>query len=225
MHHELAASAVHAHLLVADLAEQISTRARHTGERQGQFVLLQPRFMRVAQGCFRAEVAIGGYKSADPLVRPEEVVVRNEVLNALARILQIFQLDALEEFALHRLPETLALANRFWMVRARHRVMNSLLAKQFLEVRLAAPREVLPALVGQDLARPAEARNAIEQCLLRDLAALVDVQPVADDEARKVVQEDDQVHAQPRARDHEARDVRLPKLVRERTLEAPWQRA
>src|SRR5262249_24887094 len=47
------------------------------------------------------------------------------------------------------------------------------------------------------------------------------VQAEAHDEAAEVVQEDDQVDASPRARQDEARDVRLPQLSGTRALETP----
>lgn len=78
------------------------------------------RLVRLAQRFLRAEVAVGGDQPADPLVRPEEVVVREVVRDPLASVVQILELHALDEFALHALPQALALAHRFGVVCARH---------------------------------------------------------------------------------------------------------
>ena len=160
--HQLPARSVHAHLLVADLPKQVSARARLGRQGQRQLVLRQPRLVRAPQRRFRAEVAIRRHKASDPLVRTEEVVVRDEVADAQARVRQVLQLDPLQEFALDRLPKPLALAHGFWVVRARHRVVDALFCQQVLEVGFSSPREVLPALVGQDFARLAKARDPVE---------------------------------------------------------------
>jgi hypothetical protein len=162
---------VHAHLLVADLPEQVRTRPRRARERQRQLIRRQPLLVRAPQRLFRAEIAVRRHQPPDPLVRPEEVVVRDVVGDPLARVTHVLELHPLDQLALDRLPQPLALAHRFRVVGARHHVPDAELPEQLLEFRLAAPREELPPLVAQDLARLAKAAHTDEQRLLRDVPA------------------------------------------------------
>jgi hypothetical protein len=59
------------------------------------------------------------------------------------------------------------------MVRPTLHVLDAVAPQLFLEIRRAAPGRVLPALVGQDLARRAVIRNAARQRLHHQRAALV----------------------------------------------------
>jgi hypothetical protein len=89
-----------------------------------------------------------------------------------------------------------------------------------LEFRLPPPRRVLPPLVGQDFLRRPVRRDAPRHRLHHQVAPLMVRQRVRHHEARVVVHEYRQV--QPLLAPQQKReDVRLPKLIRPRSLEAP----
>jgi hypothetical protein len=221
LHHEPSALAVQGHLLLADLPEEEDRRPRPLAESEQQLVLLNRRLDRLTHRRLRSEEAIGRDEPADPLVRTEVVVVAKVVLEPLARLGEVLRMHTVPEFATDRLPQTLALAERLRMMRACHDVRDALALEQLLEVAPAAPREVLRPLVRQDLQRLAEARRPFEQRLADRDRRHPQVQGPRHDVAAEVVEEDDQLHATPRARHHVARDVALPELAGSRSLEAP----
>lgn len=97
-------------------------------------------------------------------------------------------------------------------------VADAVAAQQPLELRLPAPRGVLAAVVGQDLAGRTEGRDAALQCFQHQRRTLVVGQYVTHDEPAVVVHEDRQV--QPLvAPQQEGEDVTLPELVRLGPLE------
>jgi hypothetical protein len=105
------------------------------------------------------------------------------------------------------------------VVRPRLHVRNSVPLQLGLEFRLTAPGRVLPAVVGEALARRAIRRHAALESFEHQLRLLPVRHRVADDEAAVVVHED--CHVQPLvASQQEGEDVRLPELVRLRALEA-----
>ena len=141
------------------------------------------------------------------------VVMREEMGEALARVVEVLRMDALPELARDRLPQSLTLAERFRMVRAGNDVLDALADQQLLEFASAAPREVLASLIGQDLVRLAEARDAIEQGLGDQLARLPEPEREAHHIAAVVIQEHRQVGALAVACEYEARDVALPEFA------------
>lgn len=221
VHHEPALLADHRHLLVAHLPEQVHRLARRLRQRRVELVRREPRLERPAQRILRLEEAVRRHETVDPLVRAEAVVVREEVAQPLARVGQLLRLSAVPEFAADRLPQALALAQRFRVMRARHDVLDAFAHEHALEFALAAPGEVLPALVGQHLTRLAVPRDPVHQGLDHPGAALRRGQAPAHHVAAEIVEEDDQVHARAVPAQHEARDVGLPQLARMRALEAP----
>lgn len=98
-------------------------------------------------------------------------------------------------------------------------VHDPLAAQLRLELRRAAPRRVLPALVGEDLAWRTVVRNAARQRLQHQGASLVMRHRQAHQVARVIIEEccdvDSLVSAQ-----QKREQIRLPQLVRLGTLEA-----
>lgn len=157
------------HLLVADLAEDVDRLPRRAREREPELVLFHAPLQRPAQRVLGPEEAVRRHESPDPLVRPEVVVVREVVPKPLAGFAQVLRLRALPQLRAHRLPQALALAERFRVVRARHHMADALAHQQALEVALPAPGKVLATLVAQHLLRLAEALDPVHQRLAHEL--------------------------------------------------------
>lgn len=173
MHDELAALTRQSHLLVADLAEQVHALARRFSHRLIQLARRQTLFVRPAQRLLRPEESIGGDEPTDALVRAEKVVVRDKVRKPLARVRQILRLCALPEFAADRLPQPLALAQGLRVVCSCDDVLDAFAQEHLLKLALAAPGEVLPALVGEHFLGFAKARDAVHQGFDHELCALL----------------------------------------------------
>ena len=124
-------------LLVADLPEDVHGLPRRPLEREGELVALHARLEGPPQRVLGAEETIRRHQPADPLVRPEVVVMREVMPQALARLAQLLRSRALPQLGPDRLPQTLALAERFGVVRARDHVLDPFAHQQTLEVRLA----------------------------------------------------------------------------------------
>ncbi len=127
---------------------------------------------------------------------------------------------AREKLLPQRLPETLHLAQRLRVLRPALDVTDALTPQLLLEVRFAAPRRVLPPLVGQDLARRAPRRDGSLQRFHHQARSLVVRHRPAHQEARVVVHEGRHVEALV-ASQQEGEDVRLPHLVGRSAFEAP----
>jgi len=110
VHHQLAALPVQRDLLVPDLPEEVHALARRLVQRRTQLVLRQPRLQRAPQRRLGPEEAIGRHQATNALVRPEEVVVREEVPHAHAGFRQILRPRPLPKLQPDRLPQPLALA-------------------------------------------------------------------------------------------------------------------
>ena len=224
LHHEQPALAVHAHPFLADLPKQVDRLPRRFVEREPQLVRRKLFLERRTHAALAAEEAVRRHQSVDPLVRPKVVVVREEVREPLLRISQVLRLGALPELFAHALPQPLALPECLRVVRAAHHVLDAFADQQLLKRALAAPREVLPALIRQHLFGFAVARDPFEQGIDHQVRRLPRGEFPRHDVAAVVVEEDREVHTAVLTAKHEARDVALPQLARSRALEAAWQR-
>lgn len=167
----------------------------------------------------RAKEAIRRHQALDALVRALEVVRVDEEPNPSLAIRKVREDRARQKLFPERLPEALDLPERLRVLRPALDVPDPLAAELKLEVRLTSPGRVLAALVGQDLPRRAVRGDAAAQRLHHELRALMVRQRVRDDEARVIVHEGGQV--EPLVTPQKKReDVRLPKLVRLRSLES-----
>jgi hypothetical protein len=166
-----------------------------------------------------AEEPIRRRQSLQRLVRALEVVVLHEQPHPSLAVLEVGKHGARQELLPHRLPESLDLAAGLRVMRAALHVCDPLSTQLRLELRRAAPRRVLPALIGQDLARRTVLGNAARQRLQHQRASLMVRHRQAHQIARVIIQERCNVHALVSAQ-QKGEQVRLPQLVRLGTLEA-----
>jgi hypothetical protein len=153
-------------------------------------------------------------------MRPLKVVVRQEVGETVLRIDCVRKHRPAEKLVPQRLPEPLHLAQRLRVLRPTADVLDAHPLQRLLELRLAAPHRVLPAVVRQHLRRLSVRSDASLECLHHQRGLLMMCERVADHEATVVIHEHADV--QPlRAPQPERKNVRLPQLVRRRALEAP----
>jgi hypothetical protein len=152
-------------------------------------------------------------------VRTLEVVVLDEKAHPPLAVVEVRKDRPREKLLPHRLPEALDLPAGLRMVRPALHVPDAVAAQLFLKVRRAAPRRVLPSLVGQDLPRRAVLRNAPSQRLHHQRAALVMRHRQAHQVARVIVQKRRHIHPLVLAQ-QESKKIRLPELVRLSALEA-----
>ena len=206
--------------LIAELPDDVEGLAWRLLEREPQCVRGDGALDFGAHVRGRLEEAVCGYEPVERLVRPLEVVVRDEVVEALLRVDGMREHGPAEKLIPQRLPEALDLAERLRVLRPTADVVDAHPSERLLELGLPAPHRVLPAVVGQDLDRLAVRRDAALERLHHQRRFLVMRQRVADDEPAVVVHEHADVEPlgppQP-----EREDVRLPQLVRRRPLEPP----
>ena len=205
---------------VAQLADQVEGLSRDLLQREPQRILLDASLHRRAHLRRRPEEAIGRDEPIQRLVRPMEVVAVHEERHSPLAIGEIGEDRAREEFIPQGLPEALDLAQGLRVLRPAGDMRNSVLPQPLFEFGHAAPGPVLPALVGEDLARLAVRCDATLQGLDHQRGALMVRQQVRGHEARVVVLEADQVQPLVTS-EQEGEDVRLPHLVGLGALEAP----
>lgn len=167
----------------------------------------------------RAEEAIRGHEPTERLMRPLEVVALDEERDALVAVGEVGKHRPRQKLVPERLPESLHLAHRLRVLRSALHVADAVQAELLLEVRLAAPRGVLPTLIRQHLLRLAVRRDASLEGLHHQLRPLMMREVMRHHEARVVVHEGRQVQALVTPQ-QKREDVRLPELVRLRALEA-----
>jgi hypothetical protein len=206
-------------LAIAELAHEVEGLSRRPLVRHAQRVVRDALLDRRAHlGCC-AEESIRRHETLDALMGTMEVVRVDEEFDAPLTVGEVGEDGFGEKLIPKRLPKTLDLSERLRMLRAALDVTDAFASQLLLEFRLAPPRRVLSSLVGQDLARRTVRRDAASQRLHHELAPLVVGQRVRDDEARVVVHEAGEV--EPIVASKQKReDVRLPELVRLRSLEA-----
>jgi hypothetical protein len=172
-HAQFSGFAVQAQRLPADLAHQEHRLSRWFVQRQGQLVPGPGGLQGPPHLDLRPKEAVGRHGVVDALVGAEVVVVVDEVTQALLGLVQLLRLGPAPELRAHRPPEALALAQGLGVVRPGHHVLDALLHQQLLELALAPPGEILPALVREQLLGLAEALHALKQGLLHEHAGLL----------------------------------------------------
>lgn len=205
--------------LIAELADDVERLARRLLEREPQLVGRDRALDLRAHVRGRLEVTVGRDEPVERLVRALEIIVADEVIEPALRVDDVREHGAAEELVPQGLPEAFDLAERLGMLRPAADVLHAHAREQLLELRLAAPHRVLPAVVGQHLGRLAVRRDATVEGLHHERRPLVMCERVTDHEAAVVVHE--HAHVQPLgAPQPEREDVRLPQLVGHRALEA-----
>jgi hypothetical protein len=186
---------------------------------QGEFeeVFLHPGFERLAQLRLDLEEPVGRAQALDALMRALVVVILDPELDALAGGLERVELGTDEEVLPDRGPEALDLAEGHRVMGTGLEVRHPILLELGLETAGAAPGGVLAAVVREHL---------LGRLILADGDAIhlddrrrrgTAEQIRADDEARIIVQEGDEVGVTPA--EAEGEDVRLPHLIGRGPLE------
>ena len=209
-------------------ADHIEGSARLAAQRHLQQVFLDAGLDGLAQRGLDLEEAIGRAQTADALMRTLVVVMLDPEANALARLLETAELSAREEVLPDRLPEALDFAQRHGVLRTRLEVGHSILLQLGFEARSAAPRSILPAVVGEHLLGRLKLRDRLAIHFDHGLRRGAAKQIRTDDETGVVIHEGDDIGIAPA--EPEGEDVRLPHLVgrgaleeaRARHVALPW---
>lgn len=222
LHAERAAGGCNAEVLVTEPTDQVKRLLRRLLLRHPQCVGLHLRFDRRAHVRCCAKVPIRRHRALDALMRSLEVVVLDEESESSQAVREIGEHRLAQKLLPQRLPETLDLAERLGMLRSTLAVRDAVATQELLKLRLATPRRVLPALIGQHLLRLAVLGNPTLERFDHQTRLLVMRHRPRHDVARVVVHEADEVHAL-MASQFEREDVALPQLIRRRALEsARW---
>jgi hypothetical protein len=187
--------------------------------RQAQRVLGDLRLDARPHRTRRAEVPVRRRQSLDALVRALEVVVLDEQAHSPLTVLKVREHRAREQLLPKRLPEPLDLPAGLRMMRAALHVRDAMTLKLRLELGAAAPRGVLPPLVGQYLPRCPILRDPARERLQHQHASLVMRHREAHQVSGVIVQERGHIDALMPPQ-QERKNIRLPQLVRLRALEA-----
>lgn len=158
---------------ITEASDDVERLARRLFEREPCRVVGDARFDRCAHLRRRTEEAIRWDEPADALMRPLEVVRVDVEPEAPLTVREIREDRPAQKLVPKRLPEALDLAERLRMLRSRLHVANPFAPQLLLELCLAAPRRVLPAVVGQKLARRAVVGDPAPERLHHELAPLV----------------------------------------------------
>lgn len=205
--------------LVAELPDDIERLAHRLLEREPQLVLRDGALDLRTHVRRRFEESICRHQAIERLMRPLEVVVGQEVRQPILGIHRVCEHRPAQKLIPQGLPESLHLAERLRMLRSAPDVLDAHPLQHLLELGLAAPHRVLPAVVGQHLRRLPVRGNASLERLHHQRRFLVVCKRVPHHEPAVVVHE--HAHVQPlRPPQPEREDVRLPQLVRRRSLEA-----
>jgi hypothetical protein len=132
---------------------------------QSQRVLGHRRFDRGAHRRGGSKEAVRWCHAFERLVRTLEVVMLYEQSHAALTVLEVRKHGAREELLPHRLPESLDLPAGLRMMGPALDVRDPVAMQLRLELRGAAPRGVLPALIGENLARCPVVGNPARQRL------------------------------------------------------------
>ena len=203
--------------LAVHAAHHVEGCLRFAAQRQFEEVVSNALLDGFAQLMLDLEEAVGGAEAADALVGPLVVVVFDPELDALAGNLEALELGANQEVLPDRGPEALDLAQRHGVLGPGLEVRDAILLELGREAAGAAPGSVLAAIVSEHLLGRLELADGdainLDDRLRRGTAEQVR----ADDEARIIIQESDEVGVT--ATQPEREDVRLPHLVGRGPLE------
>jgi hypothetical protein len=140
-------------LAIAQLAGEVKRLASGLLTRQAQRVVSHRRLDALAHHARGTEEPVRRRRPFKPLVRTLEVVVLDEQVHPTLAVLEVREHRPREQLLPQRLPEPLDLAAGLWMMRTALDVLDPVPLQFRFELRRAAPRGVLTALVGQDLPR------------------------------------------------------------------------
>ena len=176
-----------------------------------QQVVLDARFDGFAQLRGDLKEAVGRTKTFDALMRPLVVVVFDPKADAFPGRIEALELGAGEELLPDRFPEALNLAQRHRVMRAGLEVSDAAFFEFGLEAGGAPPGGVLAPVVGEHFFGRVILAHGGAQDFQHVLGCLAAEDISADQEARVIVHEPDQVGVT--ATQPEGEDVRLPHLI------------
>jgi hypothetical protein len=151
---------MHGDLLVADLPHQVHWFSGSLFQRKQNLVPGHRRFQGLSHLVFSPEKPIRRHQAPNPLMRPEMVVVVDEVAQASPSFIEFLRRHTVPKLFHHRCPEPLCFPDRLRVMGPGHHVLNPLALQQSLEITLPTPGEILTTLVGQDFFRLPEPVDA-----------------------------------------------------------------
>lgn len=188
-----------------------------------------PLFHLRTHRLFDPVIPVRRAQPVQPLVRPLVVVILHPPAYALPRLLKGRKTRPHKELLPDRLPEPLYLAQRLRMVRAAADMLDPVAFQFLLELGLAVPTCILPAVIRQHLFRHSVRSNPAPEYLKQIIRRLAPKYLQRRDVPGMIVDEPDQVgisaRTQPFRRPDsftsqlERKDVALPHLVRRGALE------
>jgi hypothetical protein len=158
------------------------------------------------------EEPVRGTESFKALVRTAVVVVFHPVGKAILGFIEGLEPASGKELVLQRLPEAFDLPQRLRMMGLRTDVVDVILGQFLLELRLSAPRGVLPPVVGKKLRRNPVFPGRAPVHFQHILRALATVQPDPGDIPGVIIDKPDDVGQF--VVEREGRDVALPERIR-----------
>jgi hypothetical protein len=159
--------------LVTELTDDVKRFTRRLLEGEAQFVR-RDRALDFSADMRRGfEEAVSGHEPIERLVRTLEVVVTDEVVESILRVLHVREDRAAEKLVPQRLPKSLDLAERLRMLRTAPDVPHAHPREQLFEFGLATPHRVLPTVVSQHLRRLTVRRDPALEGLHHERGLLV----------------------------------------------------
>jgi hypothetical protein len=165
-------------VLVAQPPDDVEGLARLLLARQSQRVGFHVLLDRGPHLRRRPEEPVSRHQPRQPLMRPLEVVVLDEVGQPVVQVLVVGEHRPRQVLVPQRLPEALDLAQCLRVLWPALAVGDPVLAQQLLEGGLPPPGRVLPPLVGQHFPGLTVQRDASLQRLEDQLPTLVVCQRV-----------------------------------------------
>jgi hypothetical protein len=172
-HEEASPGEGDAEIALPETADQVEGLPRRSRTAERERVLRHPPFHRRPDLRRRTEETVRRHEPRDPLVRAAEVVGLDVKAHTPLAVLEVREDGPREKLLPQRLPEALDLSQRLRVVGTALDVPDALALQLLLEVSLAPPRRVLPALVGEDLSRHAVVRDGTRERFQDQRAALV----------------------------------------------------
>lgn len=203
--------------LALHAADHVEGSAGLAAQRHLQQVFFDACLDGLAQLGLDLKEAIGRAEAADALMRTLVVVVFDPGADALAGGVEAFELGAGEELLPEAGPEAFDLAQGHRVLGTGFEVSDAVLLQLRLEARGAAPRSVLAAIVGEHFLGRLELRDGLAIDLDHRLGRRAAEEIGADQEARVIIEEGDDVSVT--AAQAEGEDVRLPQLIGRGPLE------
>ena len=179
--------------LAAHASDHVERLRRFPAQCKLERVLLDLLLDHFPELALDSEEPIRRTDPVDSLVGSFVVVELHPVGYALPGLLEVRELRTVQEVLEYRLPEPLDLSERHRMVRLAPYVFHTILGEFHLKLRGAAPRRILPPIVGEHLLGNTVFRHRLPVDFEHVLGGLAREEPQSDDVSRMVVDEPDQI--------------------------------